>query len=635
MPKDLYDKLCRLETLKVAANYCFDDIKDNFILDIFGFQDYYFNLESNLKVLANQIKSGTFNPHPLLDIDVPKTGLSVRPGSVLHIEDHIVMYAIAYLLAPLLDKFLPSNVYHFRVRKKDGRPDPEKLFESQEPNFDGIVLLSKQIRKTIETFEDWYEAWPEFVSDAQELYEKQGFRYLVETDISAYFENISQPLLADVLQQYAPNQIRLINLLIKMISHWSKTSLTGCQPERGIPQGNEVSSWLGTIYLVPLDKELLKLQRRGHIRYLRYVDDIKVFAKNKQTAREVVFLINHLLRKLHLNMQGSKTQIFEDDEVKTRLRDNRVEDISKVLDVLPDQNDKITAEMKAIVLRSIRPYFRSIVKENKKGEIKKNDMRLFKRVLTGFMRTASPNAVDYCLRVIWEQPILTEKIIKYLRKWRGRKRIQRHLLEMVFGVDELFPTQYLYLLPFLRQCNAFEQKHKRYLLKLGCNSKLHEAVRSEALLCLAMFMLTDSDFRRLKKLYDKSYSPIIKKVILAIFLKARDTIKAPMFEETIYEMDEPTNRFRKYIWAIAYSKSRSMPVLKKVFQIEKDPARLIIALQAALQSRYANTLENLMGMAKKAAQKSETHLAKAVFEKINNDAQMMLKSVIQNSVSSQ
>jgi len=63
-----------------------------------------------------------------------------------------------------------------------------------------------------------------------------------------------------------------------------------------------------TLYLVEMDIELLKLQRKGLIKYVRYVDDIKIFAKNRKTARSVIFMINRILRCLHLNMQSGKTQ---------------------------------------------------------------------------------------------------------------------------------------------------------------------------------------------------------------------------------------------------------------------------------------------------------------------------------------
>ena len=241
MKRDLYKELCDSAVLKIAANYVHDDKKDDFIPDTFRNQDYIFNLQDNLARLSQSLKNGTYRPRPLKEIDVPKGGLAVRPGSSLDIEDHIVFFGIAYLLAPIMDRALPQSVFHFRVKKKGKRPHPKRLFENEGP-----VLVHKDIRRDLRIFADWYEAWPDFVSEAQSIYEKEGFTFMVESDISAYFENISHPLLADILRQYAPSQLRLINLLMEMLSVWTTPSLTGYRPQRGIPQGNDVSSWLGT-----------------------------------------------------------------------------------------------------------------------------------------------------------------------------------------------------------------------------------------------------------------------------------------------------------------------------------------------------------------------------------------------------
>jgi hypothetical protein len=212
MPKDLFPILSRPETLRVAANYVFEDQKDDFIPDVFRHQDYWYNLNENLNRLARNLAHGTYHPRRLREIDVPKSGLSVRPGSSLDIEDHIVFFAIAYLLAPLLDRVLPDCVFHFRVRKKGDKPHPRKLFlKERHP------ILSKYNRKRLRIFGDWYEVWPEFMAEAHALYAEKGFNFLVESDITAFFENISHPLLADVLRQHAPQQTRLINLLMEMI----------------------------------------------------------------------------------------------------------------------------------------------------------------------------------------------------------------------------------------------------------------------------------------------------------------------------------------------------------------------------------------------------------------------------------
>jgi len=48
MPKNRFPELCKIETLKIAINYVFDDQKDDFIPDIFRHQDYLFILAPRL-----------------------------------------------------------------------------------------------------------------------------------------------------------------------------------------------------------------------------------------------------------------------------------------------------------------------------------------------------------------------------------------------------------------------------------------------------------------------------------------------------------------------------------------------------------------------------------------------------------
>ena len=620
MAKDLYKRLCDPQILKIAANYVHDDKKDDFIPDTFRNQDYIFNLQENLERLAQALKNGTYRPRPLKEIDVPKSGLAVRPGSVLDVEDHIVFFAIAYLLAPLIDRVLPPSVFHFRVKKKGKRPHPDKLF-----NNEGPILVRKEVRAELRIFGDWYEAWPEFVAEAQSIYEKEGFTFMVESDISAYFENISHPLLADILRQYAPGQLHLINLLMEMLAVWATPSLTGCRPQRGIPQGNEVSSWLGTLYLVGMDSKLLKLQRKGLIKYVRYVDDIKVFTRDRKTARSVIFTINRLLRCLHLNMQSAKTDIYEGDEVRKRLYDERVEQVTKIINSLPEDPEKVTREHRKAAISAVRPVFKKHLAY--KREMGKEDLRLFKRILTLLSRIGSGLAVPQSLKWIWRQPALTEKVSRYLSHWMRRKSVRAGIEGALLGEEELFDAQYLYLLPMFRSSAVLNRKHKSRLMRLGCGGAYHPAVRAEALLSLALFRLEVRDFKRLYRCYFKEARPTVKKTILALFLKAPDRIKAGMFAATIQEPDEETNRFRKYVWALANDAVLSQQTLAVLRRIEKDPARLLVSLRGALQSKNPETLKLVAQISEERTEDAPSGLARQAYEQVATDAKLMIDAL--------
>jgi hypothetical protein len=613
MPKDRFPVLCKTDTLKIAVNYVFDDQKDDFVPDVFRHQDYLFNLEENLRRLARNLANGTYRPRPLREIDVPKSGLSVRPGSSLDIEDHIVFFGIAYLLAPILDRKLPPNVFHFRVRKKDNRPHPSQLFDNA-PRF----LLERAKRKQLQIFGDWYEVWPDFMGEAQSLYEKEGFTFLVESDITAFFENITHPLLADVLRQHAPHQLPLINLLMEMVSAWTTPSLWGVRPNRGIPQGNEVSSWLGTLFLVQMDIELLKLQRRGLIKFLRYVDDLKVFAKDYRTARRVVLLINQLLRRMHLNMQTSKTQLYEGDGIGKHLRDQRVETANAILESLPEDSSKITPAVKQQALAEVKPLFQQHFAHRQ--HVRREDIRLFKRVLTLLMRTESPIAINLCLKCIWEQPALTDKVAKYLRRWMARQQVREAVHKGLFGDGELFDTQYLYLLPLLRQSEAITPNDRSKLLALGRREELHWAARGEAIITLMLFPLEETHYKRLRRLYDQESSTYVKKVILALFLKAPFATKQSVMKATITEPEEETNRFRKFLWALANSPEHCKPSLRIIGNREKDPARLLVPLHGALQSSDLNVLRQVKQIAQRNAKQAASDVSRHAFNQVSDAA---------------
>lgn len=443
-----------------------------------------------------------------------------------------------------------------------------------------------------------------------------------ESDITAYFENISHPLLADVLRQHAPRQLRLINVLMEMISTWATPSFWGIRPQRGIPQGNEVSSWLGTLFLVQMDAELLKLQKKGRIEFVRYVDDLKVFAKDRKTARKVVLLINQLLRRMHLNMQTSKTDIFEGEEIAKRLRDERVEKVTEILDTLPESDDEITEEQRQAAIATVTPIFNTHFCDA--ATLEKTNIRLFKRVLTVLKAVRSPMAVEFCLKFVWSQPALTDKIAKYLALWMERQDVQQAINQAVFGNEELFDTQYLSLLPLFRGSKALTIKHRTKLLKIG-RGELHWAARAEALLTLMLLPLEEQHFRQLRKLYFRESSPYVKKVILALFLKAPLKIKQAIFQETITEPEEETNRFRKFIWSLGHSPEHCKPTLKTLGGIERDPARLLVSLHGSLESRDLNVLRQITKIADKNLQCAATKFAQQSFGEIKASAQRKIE----------
>src|SRR5690606_33975683 len=111
-------------------------------------------------------------------------------------------------------------------------------------------LRTKTIR-TLSPFEAWYELWPEFEDVSRKVVTEEGFEYLTKTDITAYFENIDLRLLEAHLRDMLPsNEEQIVRVVFRILEGWTRDTSAGVPVGRGIPQGNEISSFLGNIYLV-------------------------------------------------------------------------------------------------------------------------------------------------------------------------------------------------------------------------------------------------------------------------------------------------------------------------------------------------------------------------------------------------
>src|SRR5690348_3484596 len=102
----LFKELCSPQVMRVGWHLAQADSRDDFVTDCVGHADFASNLDERLRHVVEQVQNHRYRPRHLLDVDIPKSGLSVRPGNVLPIEEAALLHAIVYLLAPLLDKKL-------------------------------------------------------------------------------------------------------------------------------------------------------------------------------------------------------------------------------------------------------------------------------------------------------------------------------------------------------------------------------------------------------------------------------------------------------------------------------------------------------------------------------------------------
>lgn len=328
--------------------------------DVLRYRDFVFEWPRAKAWLEEQLAAGTYHPRPPDMVEAPKSELATRPLAVLGLLDRIVYQAVMDRLAPLIDAEVVEEVYSSRIststKGKSYVEDPKK-------------------------------AWVAFQKHGRELCDKYANVCMLTTDITSYFEFIDLDLLCSELGALPGVDQAHVDLLKRLLYGLrDRTQLNG------IPQGPEVSSFLGNFYLRPLDSILRKLD----VKFLRYQDDIKVFAEEAHILRKAVLQLTPVVRGRRLNLSSAKTKILEGAEVHRHFEDARKDAIQyriKIEDV--------------DVLSDIRALFDDAVAEH----VMERDVKF---ALYRLGKLDDDYAVPWILENLASVPYLSELLVFYL-----------------------------------------------------------------------------------------------------------------------------------------------------------------------------------------------------------------------------
>lgn len=230
--------------------------------------DYEASLDNNLRQLSEEIKSWNYEPSPVLRKEIPKPGKNagVRLLGIPCVRDRVVQATLKLILEPILDPMFSDHSYGFR---------PDR-------NQQQAVEAAQRIVKT-------------------------GKEYVVDIDLSKFFDRVNHDRLITRLSQYIKDKriLRIIGMTLR--SGVMKDGLYSPTDE-GTVQGGPLSPLLSNVVLDELDKEL---ERRG-LEFCRFADDCNIFVSSQKAAQRVMdsiskFISNKL--KLVVNQEKSKVAL--------------------------------------------------------------------------------------------------------------------------------------------------------------------------------------------------------------------------------------------------------------------------------------------------------------------------------------
>jgi hypothetical protein len=500
----MFKKLLDPVIIKTGWHLAHGDSRDDFATDPLGYADFAFLKESRFQFIIEQIRSKRHRVARLTDIDLPKGDLSVRPGNVLPIEESTILHAAMYLIAPRIDHRLHDNVYSYRLAK-DWRKRVQKAKDLFEPgDVDNVPFLKNKTIRSISIEEPWYDAWPEFDAASIKAIRSSGYTHLTKTDISAYFENIDLNLLETLMREYLPKDGEIVSLVIRMLESWTRRTVSGVPVCRGIPQGNNVSSFLGNLYLAPLDKALESFCAKSNATWFRYVDDVKVFTRSYEDARRVVFIINDALRAMHLNLQSAKTAVLYGQKLDNELYDPQLDKINTLIEVvdkmgISQTRAKVASVMKAsgeIVSQFTRKLPDSIM------DLSGKQNRLLRRCFTLYGMVASPRLRRVAIAAVCRVPDvrILRSGIGYLNKLPDKYHddVATAFHKVLLDGELLFPYQAAQIIESFKYLAIGDARTTASQLRqVGWKKKVHWYVRQKTLEAIAVLPYKEKHAERL------------------------------------------------------------------------------------------------------------------------------------------
>ncbi len=240
------------------------------------YASYQLSLRENLEDLIGEIKSGRYQPSVATSIYQPKKSGVLRPLRILNLQDQIVYQALANFIA---DAFRADQQKHALIR-----------------NF-GAIAGDKASQFFYRSWKKCYRSFDRAIATAF----NRGNDYVADFDLVSFYELIDHTLLRDVLSQRVKSH-EVLDLLIKCLRKWNEND-GGRWLGHGIPQGPEPSAFLAECFLFRFDQ----MKFKGVV-YLRYIDDIKLMAKDEIPVRRALVRLDIAAKHVGLVPQAQKIE---------------------------------------------------------------------------------------------------------------------------------------------------------------------------------------------------------------------------------------------------------------------------------------------------------------------------------------
>lgn len=259
----------------LAASFDVLDRKKAVGIDGVDKDEYGKQLETNLKVLVNKLKSMSYRPGNIRRVLIPKEGMpgATRPLGISNFEDKLFQKVMQTILESIYEPLFLDCSFGFRP----GR---------------GCHDAVRKLRQY--TFENEVET-------------------IIDIDLANYFGTIDHNLLLHILQEKISDK-QFIRYIARMLKAGILSEGELIQPDEGAAQGSICSPVLSNIFAHHvIDKWFevtVKPHCRGKVELFRYCDDAVICCQYASDADRVKKALASRLGKYKLKLNEEKTKMI-------------------------------------------------------------------------------------------------------------------------------------------------------------------------------------------------------------------------------------------------------------------------------------------------------------------------------------
>src|SRR5712691_8248779 len=264
------EEVCERENLKAAmrrvrANQGSPGVDG---MTVIGIKEY---LEQHWPAMREQLLSGTYEPKPVLRVEIDKPDGGVRKLGIPTVLDRLVQQAVMQVLQNQWDPTFSEHSYGFRP----GRSTKQAVAQAQQ-------------------------------------YIAEGYGWCVDFDLEKFFDRVNHDKLMGQIAKRVGDK-RLLKLSRAFLNAGVMEDGLVSPSVEGTTQGGPLSPLLSNLVLDDLDREL---ERRGH-RFVRYADDCNIYVRSERAGQRVMESISRFItQKLKLKVNEAKSAVARPQERK-------------------------------------------------------------------------------------------------------------------------------------------------------------------------------------------------------------------------------------------------------------------------------------------------------------------------------